>query len=414
MRNTGWLLLEQIFRMALSLIVTSLMARYLGTEDFGLINYGLAFVMIFTSASNLGIESIIVNEIIKNRKDTGKLIGTTIYLRLCASLISIVLVYFTVSYLNPGDKMILVITVIQSFSLLFVVFDSVKFWFQSNLQSKFVVISKSIAFTIVSCWRISLIFFAKSIEYFSIATVVEAVTIAAFVVVFYKRFNGPKLSFSTYTAKRLLTQSFYFFISSLLIMVYTQIDKIMLGEMVGGVAVGIYTAAMTISNLWIFIPNALIESARPVIMTEKTQNENSYVKKFMLLYSSIIWIGIGASIVITLLAKPIILIVYGDQFIEATNVLILLIWSRIFSIIGIARSIWLVTEELDKYQLHFVAIGAIVNVFMNLLLIPKYGAVGAAIATLFAEVISAFIAILFFKKTRPLFYLIVKSVLFRK
>lgn len=412
MRNTSWLLFEQIFRMGLSLIVTSLMARYLGTADFGLINYSLAFIIIFTTVTNLGIDSIIVNEIIKYRDKTGEIIGTTIYLRLVTSVISIFLIFLIISLFKADEKTIILITFIQSISLIFVVFDTIKYWFQSNLQSKYIVISKSVAFMIVSIWRLILIYSEKPIYYFAVATIIEAIVITIFMIVFYVRFTGPRLSFSFQTAKKLLSKSYYFFIAGLLIMVYTQIDKIMLGKMTDVSTVGIYSAAMTIASLWVFIPYALIESARPIIMTSKNQSENSYIKKYKQLYCSIIWISIGASVVITFLSKPIILIIYGDQFIESVDILIILIWSRIFSLIGSARAIWLTVENLGVFHVIFVGIGAFLNVIFNILLIPRYGAIGAAYSILFAEIVSTFFAVLLFKETRPLFRLIIESFLF--
>lgn len=413
MKNTGWLLFEQLFRLGVTLVVTSLMARFLGIEGFGLINYGLAYIMIFTTVSNLGIDSILVNEIIKNRNETGKLIGTTIYLRLVSSVISIFCIYLVVKYLNMDDNSIQVITMIQSISLIFVVFDSIGYWFQSNLQSKYVVIAKSIAFIIVSIWRLALIFFGKSLTYFAVATVIEAIAISTLILIYYIRFEGPKLRYSFQVAKRLLFKGYHFLIAGMLIMIYTQIDKIMLGQMTGNITVGIYSAALAISSLWMFIPNAFINSARPIIMASKYQNEESYIMKNKQLYCSIIWIGISASIVITLLAKPIILFIYGIEFIDSINVLVILIWSRIFALIGTIKAIWLTSENLSKYLMYFVGIGALLNVILNIILIPNYGAVGAAVATLIAEVISTFFANLIFRKTRPLFTLIIESILFR-
>lgn len=413
MRNTGWLLFEQIFRMVLTLIVISLMARYLGTHDFGLINYGLAYIMIFTTMSNLGIDSIIVNEIIKNKGKTGNIIGTTIFLRFFSSLISILLIYIIVIYLNADEMILRVIIIIQSISLLFIIFDSIQYWFQSNLQSKYVVISKSIAFTIVSLWRLVLIFTEKSIHFFAFATVIEAFIISLFIILFYVRFKGPKLSFSLQTAKQLLSQGSAYFIAGLLIMVYTQIDKIMLGKIVDSTTVGIYSAALTIASLWMFIPNAIINSARPIIMGLNNENKNVYIIKNKQLYCAIIWLGIVASIFITLFSEPLILLIYGEQFVEAIDVLVILIWSRIFALIGSIKAISLTVESLGRFQVYFVGIAAVINVGVNFLLIPRYGAIGAAISTLFAEVISALIAVLFFKETRPLFKLIIEACLFK-
>ncbi|RHW39524.1 flippase [Lysinibacillus yapensis] len=413
MRNTGWLLFEQIFRMALSLVVTSLMARFLGTEDFGLLNYSLAYVMIFTAVSNLGIDSILVNEIIKNKVEAGKVIGSTIVLRLISSVSSIFLIYLIVKYLNPNDFTLYTLTILQSISLIFTVFDSIQYWFQANLQSKYIVISKSIAFSIVSFWRLSLILFEKSISYFAIATVIEAIVMSIFIVSYFKRFKGPKLQFSLETAKQLLIKGFYHFIAALLIMAYTQIDKIMLGKMAGGTTVGVYTAAMTISSLWMFIPLALINSARPVIMEAKTQNEDTYLLKNKQLYCSIIWLGIIAAVVISLLAKPIILLIYGEQFIESTKILVILIWSRIFALVGTVKAIWLTVESLARYQVYFVGIGAFLSIILNLIFIPRYGAMGAAIAILVAEALSTIVACLVFKQTQPLFKLILHAFLFK-
>lgn len=413
MENTGWLLFEQIFRMGLSLIITSLMARYLGTEDFGSINYSLAFILIFTSLSNLGIDNIIVNEIIKNRKATGKIVGTTIFLRFLFSLLSIFLLFFLINNMDAHSGTVRIITLIQSISLVFIVFNSIEYWFQSNLQSKYIVISNSVAFTLISSWRLFAIFTGKSVYYFALATVIEALVISVFMIFFYVKFNGPKLQVSFKTAKHLLSKSYHFFVAGLLIMVYTQIDKIMLGQMTNVGTVGIYSAAMTISNLWVFIPFAIIESARPIIMASKSESETSYIRKYKQLYCSIIWISIGASIVISLLSKPIILVIYGEQFINSVYVLMILIWSRIFSLIGSTRAIWLTVENLGKFQVIFVGIGALLNVGFNLLLIPQYGAIGAAIATLITEIISTFFAVLLFKETRPLFKLIIEAFLFK-
>ena len=177
--------------------------------------------------------------------------------------------------------------------------------------------------------------------------------------------------------------------------------------------VGIYAAAMAISSMWVFIPNALIESARPIIMSAKSISESTYIKKYRQLYCSIIWIGICASIVITLLAKPIILIIYGSDFIESINILLILIWSKGFSLIGMTRAVWLTVEDLGKYQVFFVGIGAILNVVLNVILIPKYGALGAAIAVLIAEAVSTFFALLLFKATRLLFKLLIESFVFK-
>lgn len=412
-KNTSWLLFENIFRMVLSMIVTSLMARYLGTHNFGVISYGIAYISIFATISKLGIDSILVHEIIQKREETGKMVGTTIVLRFISSLLSVLIIYVVVAYLNPDNTTLQIITFLQSISLIFVAFDTVGFWFQSNLESKFAVISKSVAFILVSIWRLGLIYFNASVEYFAISTILETFVIGAFIFAYYFKYKGQRLGFSLKIAKGLLSKSYHFIIAGLLVTIYTQISRIMTGQIAGETAVGIYAAAATVSSLWVFVPNSLIESARPVVMTAKSNNEGVYVKRYKQLLCSIIWLGVVASVMITVLSKPIIIIIFGNQYIESIGVLAILIWSRIFSLIGTARSIWLVSENFIKYQKYFVGIGAIVNVVLNLILIPSFGAMGAAVATLFAEIFSSTLALLLFKETRPLLRIIFESFIFK-
>jgi O-antigen/teichoic acid export membrane protein len=413
LKNTGWLLFEQIFRMILSLAVTTLMARYLGTHNYGLISYGAAYIAIFTTISQLGIGEILVNEIIKNRDKTGIIIGTTIILRLFSALLSIILIYIVVAYLNPNNFVLQIITFIQSISLLFIAFDAVGYWFQSNLQSKYAVIAKSIAFTLVSIWRIVLIYVEASVQYFAVATILQTLAISTLIILFYFKFKGPRFNFSLDLAKNLLSKSYPFIISGLFVTVYTQMDKIMLGQLTNESSVGVYTVAMTISGLWIFIPNSLIESARPIIMAAKGNDEERYIKRLKQLFSAIIWISILASLVITVLSENIILILFGNQYIEAIGILTILIWSKIFSLIGVTRTIWLITENKVKYHIYFLGIGAAINVVLNLILIPMYGAIGAAIATILAEFISNTLSLIIFKETRPLFKLIIESFMLK-
>ncbi|WP_169087699.1 flippase [Paenibacillus sp. PL91] len=413
MKNTGWLLFEQIFRMILSLIVTALMARYLGIHNFGLISYGAAYVAIFTVICKLGMDSILVNEIINKREDTGQMLGTTIILRLVASLLSIVVIFVIMAFLNPNNNTLQIVVFIQSISLLFISFDIVAYWFQSNLQSKYAVISKIVAYVLIAVWRVVLIYFKASVTYFAFATILEAIVVSVLLITFYYKFKGQKLRFSFLTAKMLISRSYHLLIANLIATIYTQMDKIMLGQLASESTVGIYTAAMTISSLWMFIPNALIESARPLILTAKINDNKAYIKRYKQLNCSIIWIGILASVFIYLFSKSIIFLVFGEQFADAVVVLAVLIWSRTFSLLGSVRSIWLISENLKQYHIYFIGIGAILNVILNLTLIPRYGAIGAAIAAIIAEVVSSTLALLLFKQTRPLFKLIVDSFLFK-
>lgn len=413
--NTGWIVFDKVFHMALSLVVTSITARYLGTEGYGIINYGLSFINIFTIVCKLGIDAILVNEIVKNQDKRNEIIGTTVVLRLLSSLCSLVLTALFVIILKPGQIIVLVITMIQSLSLIFVAFDTVDFYFQSVLKSKYTAIARSISYPLVCLLRLILIFLKADVTWFAWATVLDSIAIGIVLLYFYFKKEKCGFSFNIVQAKYLLKNSYPFIWANLLVTVYTQMDRIMVGSLVGDAETGIYSAAMTIANLWIFIPNALIDSSRPLIMSLKAAGRNErYHLRYRQLYCGIIWVSIAAGIFFTIFSRPIIGIIYGRDYYEAIPVLMVLIWSRLFSLLGTARNIWMICEELSQYVKWFVGLGAVINVILNFLLIPVLGANGAAIATLVTEFISSFVAIAFVNGTRPLFKMILEAFLFKK
>lgn len=409
--NTGWLIFDKIFHMALSLVVTAMVTRYLGVEQYGLLSYGLAFIDIFTIICKLGIDGIIVNELIKNRDRTGEILGSTTFLRLLSSFLSMILTYIFVKLLNPNDHTILVITCIQSVSLIFVAFDTLNYYWQSRLESKYTAIAQSISYPLVCLLRLLFIWLKKDVTWFAWATVLDAFLIALIMLFFYKREHLPRYKLSISMMKYLLQHSYHFIPVNLLVTIYTQMDKLMIKGMSDSIQVGLYSAAMLVANLWIFIPNALIDSGRPIIMAMKSEkNEDGYVDRLRKLNMGVLWISILAGVFFTIFGRVVIYIVNGKAFLAAVPVLWVLIWSRMFSLMGTTRSIWMLCEGMEKYIKYFVALGAFINVVLNWMLIPILGAVGAAIATLVTEVLSSFVATGIVPKTRPYFRILLRSI----
>lgn len=412
--NTGWLVFDKVFHMLLSLVVTSMTARYLGTEGYGVINYGLSFINIFTIICKLGIDSIIVNELVKNKGKRDELLGTTLGLRLMSSLCSIIITYIAVIVLKPGETVVLLITMIQSISLIFTAFDTVDFYFQSILKSKYTAWARSISYPLVCVFRLILVFLKADIRYFAWATVLDTLTIGIVLLLFYLKKESGGFKFSWNTARYLLRYSKPFILANLLVTIYTQMDRIMVGTMANDAEVGIYSAAMTIANLWIFIPNAIIDSARPLIMEQKAMGKQGlYLMRYKQLYVGISWISLAAGIFFTVFSKPVIWIIYGEQYMTSVPVLMILIWSRWFSLLGVARNIWMVCEDKSRYVKWFIGIGAFLNVVFNYILIPIWGASGAAVATLVTELLSSFLIVGLVKETRPLFRIMVDAFLLK-
>ena len=258
-----------------------------------------------------------------------------------------------------------------------------------------------IACIIVSTYKIFLLATSKSIIWFALSNSLMEAVIAFVEWVFYKKEGGQKLSFSFSVGKQVLSESYHFILSGLMVAIYSQMDKIMIGQMLTDTDVGYYTTATAICGMWIFVPTAIINSFNPMIMElKKNGNETMYLRRLQQLYSFVIWLCLGFSLVIAVLAKIIVLILYGSSYLGAVGALRITIWCETFAMIGTLRGIWIICENKNKFVKYYIAIGAVVNLVLNAILIPRTGINGAAIATLITQITTSLIAPLFFKETR--------------
>jgi PST family polysaccharide transporter len=208
----------------------------------------------------------------------------------------------------------------------------------------------------------------------------------------------------------LVKESWPLLFSSFAILIYMKIDMVMLKEMSDERAVGIYSAATRISEAWYFIPMVVSSSMAPTIYAAKESSETLFynlsfkIHRFMALLSLVI------SVSMTFLAKPSIALLFGSKYAAATDVLIIHIWASIFVFLGVASSTWLVAEDLAFFTLYRTIMGAIINIGLNILLIPRYAGVGAAIATLISYAFANVFANLLDKKTHKLFWIQLKSL----
>lgn len=399
--NSFWMMASKIYSMLVSLIVGSLSARYLGPSNYGLLNYGTAIISFFTTVSALGLSFTLVVDMLKKPDKCGSFLGTALMMRLVAALVSFVGIFAIVAVLEPENKLLQTVTMLQAISVILNSYEVLLYWFQMKLQMRFVTIASMIALTITGIWRISLLALGASVEFFALSNSVTALVCGGIVaVIFFKR-DHPKLRVSVQDGIYLLKGSYHFIISGLAVTLYSQLDRIMLGKLLSTEMVGFYSAAMVIATMWEFVPHALINSARPVITELKQKDEQEYLSKYKLLLLSISLLGILVCFVVLILGRVAVYILYGPTYEPATVVLKILIWSTSFAMIGTARVVWLVNEGIGGYEKYFTIMGSIVNIVLNALFIPIWGIAGAAITTLISQLFVAILAPLFFRKTRP-------------
>lgn len=398
--NSGWLIGERIFQMMFSLVIGAITARYLGPTNYGVINYAMSYVVILGVVCSLGLDSIVIREIIREPKKSGEIMGTVMVMRLVTSIVSISLLFIFIKAIDPNNIVLQWVCLLESISLMFKMYEIIDLWFQSKLKSKYSVMAKCIATFSVGIWKVLLIVNNASVEWFALSVTIEAMVCFIFIGILYFRNREYKLVFKLDIAKSLLKASYHLLLASLMVVIYTRIDKIMLGIYMSEEAVGIYSAAVTISDLWIFIPLALINSARPIIIESKNVDKEIYEKRITQVYALVIYMGIFASIGISIFAKLGVTILYGVEYIKAVAPLLIIVWGSIFSILGAAREVWIICENHNKYLKYFAGMGALMNVILNMLLIKPFGIIGVAIATLISQFIVAIIAPMFFKDVR--------------
>lgn len=400
-KNSMWLISEKIIQMLLSLIINRIVAEYLQPENYGTLSYAASLVAFFTSICTLGLDAIVINEIINKKDKQGEIIGTSIFMRIISSLLSIIMITIIAIFLNPKNIQLIFITVLQSIALLFETFNIINIWYQSRLKSKYLAIVAFIVYIIVAAFKIYLVYTKRQLIYFAIANTLTSVLTAMFIYILYLKHKGPKLKINRQIIKPLLKQSYHFILSGIMISVYAQTDKIMIGNMLSDMsAVGLYSVATTITNLWSFIPTAIITSFRPTIIQSKIESYDKYIKRLKQLYSIILWLNVAYALGVTVFADLIIKLLYGEAYLGAKIPLLFAVWSGGFSFIGVARDIWFVSEGLQGYSTKISLVGGITNVILNLILIPIFGIIGAALATTMTQICTGFISTLLFKRTR--------------
>jgi len=400
-KNAGWIITERIVQMVLSLLVSILSVRYLGPENYGSLNYTASFITFFSSIATLGMDGVIIKKMIEQPDKEGEFLGGCIVLRFISSMVCTALVTGIIAILNPGDREKLILVLLQSIQLYFQAVNILDSWFQRYLKSKYVSIAKVLASVAVMGYKLYLLVTSKSIIWFAFSNSLTTIIVAIVLLTFYKKNSTHVLKCDIRAGAYILKDSYHYILSGLMVAMYGQMDKIMIGSMLSDTSVGLYSIGTAICGMWTFVPIAVINSFRPTIIAlHQAGKIDLYNEKLRQLYSFIIWLCIGVSIFICILSPQIIWILYGDAYMGATATLRITIWMETFSMVGTARGIWILAENKNKYVKYYIAIGAIVNLVLNFLMIPIFGIEGAAAATLITQITTCLVAPLFFKATR--------------
>lgn len=412
LRNSGWLLFDKFFRLSLGVLMGAWLARYLGPAEFGELAYVLAYIAFFQSIAVLGLDGILVREIAQNARRASELLGTAFAMRLGMGALCWLAAVGGMAWQDGIEARSVMLTALAGGSLVFQAADTVDLWFQSQSQSRRTVLAKSLAYIASNGIKVILILNGAPLAAFAAVMALDGLAAAIGLGVAYKLAPcDGKWAHTQNTAKLLLTESWPLILSGLSIIVYMRIDQIMIKEMLGVSQLGIYTAVLPIATVWQFIPIILNLSLAPFVARKKEESEVAYwcaLKKIFKAYAVLAWL---VCLVTIMSANMAIDILYGAQYQQAAKILSIYVFTNIFINLGVAQSLWILNDRRTTVGLFNTIIGATVSIVGNLIFIPIYGLVGAAITSVLAQASSACFSNLIF--SRKIFVMQIKSLVLR-
>lgn len=408
--NIFWLSIDQLSRLAIGLVVGIWIARYLGPQQWGEINYTLALVSIMTSITNLGMDGFLVKELLDSPAQKNQILGTAFVTRL-ASIPFCALAALLFFYFSGAPTSYYYLFAFLSPNFLAVPLDVIDLEFRSRLQSRRTVIAKNIAYFIGAAIKVYLLVAQKSMLWFAAVMGLEVILSYSFLIISYQRGqNMFAWGFSKNRVWSLLQAGWPFIVANMAVILYMKIDQLMIANIVGETELGIFSSATRISDLFIFIPMAISSSYLAVLVKAKQEEPSSkYIQKTMTLFAWMVKGAVAIACLVSVFSVQIINVLYGEKYQGAENVLFIHIWSLVPIYLGVAAGQYMIIENLQKYNTYKTVIGLALNVALNFILIPAYGAAGAAISTLISYYFSAIFSNYLFSATKQLFAYQIKS-----
>lgn len=409
--NIGWLVSEKVLRMGIGLLVGIWLARYLGPGRYGLLNYGLAFVALFGAAATLGLRTVVVRDIVRSPASAGEILGTSFVLLLLGGLSAFALILGVVDYVRPDDSLARAIIVTLGLTLVFKTGEVVKYWFESQVRSRYAIWAENSIFLAMAAVKIIMIIMRAPLIAFAWAILAEAFLGAASLLAIYEWRGGrlagwrPRLD----RARTLLADSWPLILSGLAVMVYMRVDQVMLGALIGDGSVGVYSAALRISEAWYFVPMTIVASVYPSIVGLREENEELFYARLQQLFDLLVLVSLLIAVIMTFSSHWLVTLLFGQAYVQAGQVLAIHIWTGLFVSLGVASGRWFIIEGLQLLAFQRVLWGAAINVALNFVLIPNYGPTGAAAATLVSQAVAAFVFDVSRKETRRIFRMKAKA-----
>lgn len=386
MMNALWLSSDHVYRLSITVVVNVWMARYLGPQQFGQLSFATAFAALFSGLSTLGLDNVVVRDLARAPHTKELTLGSAWLIKFAGSGAAFILAIAVILWMRPDDALSFWLVFLFACVFLFQSVDVIDMWFRSSLKSRLSVIPKLVAITVGALGKSGLILAGAPLIAFAWMGLAEAVVGSVALLGVFVWLGGELKAWRIHSGRvyALLREAFPLALSAMVIIVYMRIDQVMLGEMLNDEAVGMYTVATKISEVFYFIPSAFVMSLVPALVQARESDGANYLVRVEEMFSIVAIGSVFIAVPISMFAAPLIKFLFGPNFNSAAPVLQVHIWALVFAALGVASGQYLLLEGLNGILLQRTALGAAVNVMLNVLWIPRYGIVGAAWASLIA------------------------------
>lgn len=401
--SVAWLLGEKLLRLLGGLVVGIWFARYLGPHDLGVFNYALAWVTLFGAFAWLGLGEAVVRDLVRAPEKKDEILGTVFFLRICGSVVSVSVCLIAFGVFKGDDPLLLALVAASSSAVLITEpFGTIAMWFQACTNARPVVLARNFPFFAMLAARCLLIYLEAPLVTFAWLLCVEAALTALGLAWVYRRDGGRVTTWRLDRRHllRLLQEGLPIMLAALLASLYMRIDQIMLGDLGGYEAVGVYTAATRLSETWWMVPAVLAQALAPKLLFQAAGGPEESQRRLKKMFALMFWLALPIAVAMSFASTPLVIWLFGPRFEAAGMVLAVHAWTAIFVFVDAPASQFLVSRNLQRFLVAKSGIGLTVNVLLNFALIPQWGALGAATATVLAYGFSGFLGYWLFAETR--------------
>lgn len=411
--NSSWILADKFLGLATSFVVSIVLARRLGPDKFGSLSYAISIMSLFAIAGHMGISGIAVRELVKNPSESEQTLGTVFCLKALGYGIGFLAIIGMALGTEELGSPVFWALIIVGASLLFRPWDTIDFWFQAKVQSKYNAISGLVSRLASSGLKLAAALAGLGLIALSFAQLAQSVIATVILLWFYHKATPTKtklIQFDKSKAKQLLSQGILVFAGSVFAVINLKIDQVMLKWIAGSSEVGYYSVASTLSEAWYFVPMAIVTSVFPRLIQLRTENTARYNFRLQQVLDLLFGVAFVVAIGVSVMASPVIHQLYGTTYDSSIAILKVHVWTGLFVFMRALFSRWIIIEDLLVFSLVTQGLGALANVLLNLFLIPSMGGYGAAISTLFSYAVSSYFALLVSARTRGMFWMMTKAM----